>query len=113
MTKKDIVSELHKEIPHISHRIIRQAVDLFFEELKNCLAEEGTVELRGFGNFRCKRRAAYTGMNPKTQERIPVSSKKIVIFRPSCLLKRELITKPKEKKKFFSEIYKDWSQFKR
>ncbi|PPE03539.1 HU family DNA-binding protein [Holospora curviuscula] len=113
MTKKDIILEICKETPHISQQFIEEVVDLFFTELSMCLSKEGSVELRGFGNFVCKKRLAYMGVNPKSQERIYVPSKKIIIFKPSHSLKKALIYHQVEKKKFLSEIYKDWSRFKR
>ena len=112
MTKQGIILEIYRQVPHISHTLIQEAVNLFFTELARCLAQQGSVELRGFGNFTCKQRAAYMGVNPKSQERIYIPSKKTIIFKPSCILKKALIEPTPEKKKFFSEIYKDWTHYK-
>ncbi|ETZ07722.1 integration host factor subunit beta [Holospora obtusa F1] len=109
MTKKDIILDIHKEIPRFSYRFIQDALNLFFQEISHCLAQEGSVEFRGFGNFVCKHRSAYTGINPKTQERIFVPRKKVIVFRPGSFLKKELILRPKEKKKF--GLYRNWKKF--
>jgi integration host factor subunit alpha len=113
MTKKDIILAVHQKMPHYSQKFLHEAVDLFFSEIADCLVSNGSVELRGFGNFVCKQRASYVGINPKTQEKIRVPQKKIIIFKMSSLLKHALIHKTPEKRKFFSGFYRDWTQFKR
>ena len=51
------------------------------------LAEDGRIELRNFGVFEVKRRAARKARNPKTGEEIPISARRVVTFRPGQKLK--------------------------
>lgn len=106
MTKKDIILAVHHDIPHVSQRFIHEAVNLFFAELGECLMQGGSIELRGFGIFGCKKRAEYVGMNPKTQQKIQIPSKKNIFFKPSNILKQELIHKKTEKKGFLLKFIK-------
>lgn len=53
------------------------------EAIAESLAEDGRLELRGFGVFTAKRRQERNARNPKTGEPVQVPSKVTVAFRPS------------------------------
>jgi len=46
------------------------------------LAAEGRVELRNFGVFEVKRRAARKARNPKADEEVDVPERDVVTFKP-------------------------------
>lgn len=54
---------------------------MFLDEVTTELSNGNKVELRKFGIFEVKRRAARTGRNPKTGEKVYVPEKKVVKFR--------------------------------
>lgn len=62
-------------------------VAIFFNSLKNALLEGDRVEIRGFGSFKIKSYATYTGRNPKSGERVLVAPKKLPFFKPGKELK--------------------------
>ncbi|MBO4300702.1 MAG: integration host factor subunit beta [Desulfovibrio sp.] len=62
-------------------------VDTFFNEMRKALIEGKRVEIRGFGSFKIKEYASYTGRNPKTGESVQVSPKKLPFFRAGRDLK--------------------------
>ena len=113
MTKKELIVLVHQKMPQYSQKFLHEAVDLFFSAIADCLVANGSIELRGFGNFMCKNRPSYTGINPKTQEKILIPQKKVIVFKPSTVLKQALVQKGPEKKNFFSNFYRDWTQFKK
>ena len=51
------------------------------------LAEDDKVQLVGFGSFEVKKRAARTGLNPKTKESIAIPASKAPVFKAGKALK--------------------------
>ena len=65
------------------------------DTMLDCMAAgivEGGLELQGFGNFKLKTRAARTGSNPSTGEKITIAAKNVVSFSPSSKLKAAVNT---------------------
>ena len=81
MTKKEIVKAISEEIglPQLKTREIVQKT---FDAIVEALVLEGRVELRNFGVFEVKQRAARYARNPRTGEEVPVPPKLVVSFRP-------------------------------
>jgi len=65
----------------------RELVDLFFQELEARLADGEQVRLSGFGNFILRDKKERPGRNPKTGEKIPITARRVVTFRPGDKLK--------------------------
>jgi len=55
--------------------------------ITEALAEEEKVQLVGFGSFEVKKRAARTGLNPKTKESIAIPASKAPVFKAGKALK--------------------------
>lgn len=51
------------------------------------LADEEKVQLVGFGSFEVKKRAARTGLNPRTKEPVKISATKVPVFKAGQALK--------------------------
>ena len=81
LTKSDMAECLFEELG-LNKREARELVDLFFEELRVCLAVGEQVKLSGFGNFDLRDKNQRPGRNPKTGEEIPISARRVVTFRP-------------------------------
>ncbi len=71
----------------LNKREALELVDLCFEELVACLALGEPVKLSGFGNFALRDKKERPGRNPRTGEKIPVSARRVVTFRPGQKLK--------------------------
>jgi len=80
MTKSDLISALKKE-----HDITRPdatyIVNLVFDEMSNALANGERVEIRGLCSLYVKKYKAYTGVNPKTGQKVKIKSKKLPFFK--------------------------------
>ncbi len=86
LTKVDMAESLFDKLG-LNKREARELVDLYFEELRKCLAVGEPVKLSGFGNFALRDKKERPGRNPKTGEKIPVAARRVVIFRPGQKLK--------------------------
>ncbi|PVX31755.1 integration host factor subunit alpha [Pasteurella langaaensis DSM 22999] len=62
-------------------------VESFFEEIRSTLANGDDVKLSGFGNFELRDKASRPGRNPKTGESVPVSARRVVVFKPGQKLR--------------------------
>jgi integration host factor subunit beta len=90
MTKSDLVQRLAEANPHLYRRDAEVIVTAIFDEIAAGLSRGVRVELRGFGAFTVKKRAARIGHNPATGERFSVSEKHQTYFRTSEQLRDRL-----------------------
>lgn len=86
LTKAEMAEKLINEL-ELSKRDAKQLVDLFFSEIKDCLADNEQVKISGFGNFDLRDKSERPGRNPKTGEEIPISARRVVTFRAGQKLK--------------------------
>ena len=89
MTKADIV-ELVAEKTGLTMKDVKIVVELFLDEVKNCLAEGKHLEIRGFGTFKVKNHKARKARNPKTGQEVLVPARKKAVFKVSRELNKIL-----------------------
>jgi integration host factor subunit alpha len=65
-------------------------VDAFFELIMQALENGDAIRLSGFGCFRLRDQRARPGRNPKTGAAVPVTARRVVLFRASRNLKFRL-----------------------
>lgn len=89
MNKSELISTLSEEgkLPLDEAATV---VNTFIDSIKDSLAQGNRVEIRGFGSFKMKEYAGYTGRNPKTGEIVEVQSKRLPFFRTGKELKEYL-----------------------
>ena len=90
MIRSELLNSLAQDNPDLRAEEVEQVVDIFFEEIAQRLSEGGRVELRGFGAFSTRERAARTGRNPRTGESVDVPAKRVPYFRPGKEMRRVL-----------------------
>jgi integration host factor subunit beta len=93
MTKSELIVRLAAANPHLYHRDVERIVTTIFEEITRALARGDRVELRGFGAFSVKARAARVGRNPRTGEAVTVAEKFIPYFKTGKQLREKLNSK--------------------
>ena len=83
MTKKEIVKTISEECG-LTQLKTKEIVQKTFEAIIDTLVEDSDhrIELRNFGVFEVKKRAARKARNPRTGERVDVSEKYVVTFKP-------------------------------
>ena len=81
MTKKDIVKSISEKI-NMTQLMTKEIVQETFDTIVETLVREGRIELRNFGVFEAKKRAARRARNPRTSERVDVPAKIVVTFKP-------------------------------
>ncbi len=81
MTKKEIVKTISEEIG-LTQLKTKEIVQKTFDAIVCALVEEKRIELRNFGVFEVKKRAARKARNPRTGQRVDVPEKYVVTFKP-------------------------------
>ncbi len=56
-------------------------------EVSNALSRWETVKVSSFGSFSVRQKGQRIGRNPKTGEEVPILPRKVLVFRPSQVLK--------------------------
>ena len=70
-------------------------VELVLKEITDCLECGKTVKLSSFGLFVVRKKGQRMGRNPKTGEEAPISPRRVVVFKPSPILKQQMNAHPK------------------
>lgn len=81
MTKKEIVKTISEEIG-LTQLKTKEIVQKTFDAIVETLVEEKRIELRNFGVFEVKKRAARKARNPRTGDKVYVPEKYVVTFKP-------------------------------
>jgi len=94
VTKKHLVERIAAEtgLPRCTVQRVVQGV---LDQLVHSIRDGKRVELRDFGVFEVKERAARTAQNPKTLEPVPVPPKLAVRFKAGRLMKEALAAQSK------------------
>ena len=90
MIKSELIAALAEENPHLTQRDVERVVNVIFERVINALADGGRVELRGFGAFSVRSRAARAGRNPRTGASVQVRAKHVPFFKSGKELRAKL-----------------------
>ncbi|MCH7988354.1 MAG: integration host factor subunit beta [Planctomycetes bacterium] len=81
MTKKEIVKAISEEIG-LTQLKTKEIVQKTFDAIVETLVRDRRIELRNFGVFEVKKRAARKARNPRTSETVWVEEKYVVTFKP-------------------------------
>ena len=82
-TRSDIELSLKKEFPDLSKLEISEALDIIFESIKDAVALDVKVEIRGFGTFSKKFIRPRKFTNPKTKKVSYLGETATMHFKPS------------------------------
>ena len=89
LTKADMAERLYEELG-LNKREAKEMVEAFFDEIRGALSHNEQVKLSGFGNFDLRDKKQRPGRNPKTGEEVPILPRKVLVFRPSQVLKARI-----------------------
>ena len=87
--RKDLIANVYFNIGFsktISENIVYDIFNLFI----NNIISNNVLKISNFGNFIKKNKKQRIGRNPKTKELKVISSRNIIIFKASNLLKRRI-----------------------
>jgi integration host factor subunit alpha len=65
----------------------QELVELILGEISASLAAGDPVKLSSFGSFGIRQKGQRVGRNPKTGQEVPITPRRVLIFRPSNIMK--------------------------
>ncbi|MBN1840915.1 MAG: integration host factor subunit beta [Deltaproteobacteria bacterium] len=83
MVKRDLAEDLMKAFPGIAKKDMLTVVEIMFESMAQALMRGETVDLRGLGRLRVKKRRPMKGRNPMTAANVHVPARWVVHFKPA------------------------------
>lgn len=86
MNKTELVAAVAAKA-ELSKKDAEAAVAAVVDAVTGALADGEKVSLVGFGTFEVKERAARTGLNPRTKEKIEIAASKAPAFKAGKALK--------------------------
>jgi len=89
MTKADLVKIICEKMG-FALKESTEIVEQVFEIIKETLESGEKVKISGFGNFVIRQKRPRTGRNPQTGEKMVISGRRVVTFKPSLVLRKAL-----------------------
>lgn len=90
MTKADIAQLLCERVGAYSKKEATEILDLTLEIMKRALERGESVKISGFGNFSLRAKRPRPGRNPRTGQEMMISARRVLVFRPSPMLRSAL-----------------------
>ena len=82
LTKKDLVNLVYMQLG-FSKQISENLIDDFLTTIVSNIKNEKKLKLSKFGTFTIRQKKTRIGRNPKTKETKMISSREVVLFKPS------------------------------
>ena len=86
MTKAELITEVAAK-SGLSKKDTEKAIAGVIDTITETLAKGDSIQLVGFGTFEVRERAARTGINPSTKEKISIEATKVPAFKAGRALK--------------------------
>jgi integration host factor subunit alpha len=95
LTRADLSEAVFKAVG-LSRNESSQMVEDILEEICSALSRGDTVKLSSFGTFSVRKKSQRMGRNPKTGTEVPIAPRRVLVFRPSHVLKAMINGHPPE-----------------
>lgn len=89
LTRAYLSEAVYQEVG-LSRNESAELLEAVLNEITNALAEGDTVKLSSFGSFSIRQKGQRVGRNPKTGEEVPILPRRVLVFRPSQVLKNRI-----------------------
>ena len=89
LSRKNLSNKIY-QVLGFSKNFSITIIDNFFESLIDELIKENKVKISSFGTFKTINKKERIGRNPKTGMETTITSRKVVTFKPSLLIKNKL-----------------------
>jgi integration host factor subunit alpha len=86
LTRADLSEAVHRDIG-LSRTESADLVKAVLDMMSDALIEGNSVKLSSFGTFMVRHKNGRIGRNPKTGEEVPITPRRVMVFRPSQVMK--------------------------
>jgi integration host factor subunit alpha len=89
VTRADLSEAVYQRVG-LSRTESAALVESVLAEVCDCLAKGETVKLSSFGSFIVREKGQRVGRNPKTGIEVPIDPRRVMVFKPSNVLKARI-----------------------
>ncbi len=89
VTRVDLAEAVYKQVG-LSRKESAGLVEMVLAEITEKLARGETVKLSSFGSFLVRDKGERVGRNPKTGVEVPIMQRRVIVFKPSNVLKARM-----------------------
>ena len=89
VTRAQLSEAVYNEVG-LSRNESSDLVELVLNEVGEALTRGEAVKISSFGSFSVRQKGERIGRNPKTGDEVPILPRKVLVFRPSHLLKNRI-----------------------
>ena len=89
ITRAQLGEAVYQEVG-LSRNESVELLESVLSEMSTALARGETVKISSFGSFSVRQKGQRIGRNPKTGEEVPILPRKVLVFRPSQVLKSQI-----------------------
>jgi integration host factor subunit alpha len=86
LTRADLADAVVRKIG-LPRNESQELVELVLGEISTTLARGEHVKLSSFGSFGVRDKGQRIGRNPKTGDEVPITPRRVLVFRPSNIMK--------------------------
>ncbi|HTT79214.1 MAG TPA: integration host factor subunit alpha [Stellaceae bacterium] len=89
VTRAQLTEAVYQEVG-LSRTESAELVESVIAEIADALERGEMVKISSFGSFAVRRKGARIGRNPKTGQEVPISPRRVLVFRASHALKHQI-----------------------
>ena len=89
VTRAQLTEAVYQEVG-LSRNESADLVESILGEVSNALSRGEMVKISSFGSFAVRQKGQRIGRNPKTGEEVPILPRRVLVFRPSHVLKNRV-----------------------
>jgi integration host factor subunit alpha len=89
VTRADLCEAVYQKVG-LSRAESSELVEMVLQEISDCLSRGESVKLSSFGSFLVRSKGKRMGRNPKTGEEVPIEPRRVMVFKPSNVLKERI-----------------------
>src|SRR5919198_5728935 len=89
ITRAQLTEAVYQEVG-LSRNESAELVESVIAEISDALERGEMVKISSFGSFAVRKKGQRIGRNPKTGQEVPISPRRVLIFRASHALKNQI-----------------------
>jgi integration host factor subunit alpha len=89
LTRADLAEAMVQKIG-LPRNESQDLVEFILKEISDSLASGQQVKLSSFGSFGIRSKGERVGRNPKTGEEVPITPRRVLVFKPSNIMKERI-----------------------
>ena len=90
VTRTDLSEAVYQKLG-LSRVESAELVEMLLDTISDRIVEGESVKLSSFGSFLVRSKSERIGRNPKTAEEVPITPRRVMVFKPSNILKKAVL----------------------